>query len=212
MRLHIRSNHRFSSGCTRRGVYSLTRRLPGGCFCSSSRWLFPTSRGKTAGPTSCSSCGRDRLQVLLEITNALVSELDIHDLFPIITACLRGAVPHEYSSCSPSCCGPCRSTNSSGRGNPHHPGRRPPAGRDQSRSGANDRRTPVPDRSPLSVEHEEAGNFALMALMAVKRQTDTDSWSKNCRKRSSCSDMRASSQAVAAASSSLPIFSRGGNP
>ena len=41
---------------------------------------------------------RDRLQVLLEITNALVSELDIRDLFPTITACLRRAVPHEYSS------------------------------------------------------------------------------------------------------------------
>jgi len=41
---------------------------------------------------------RDRLQILLEITNALVSELDIHDLFPSITACLRRAVPHEYSS------------------------------------------------------------------------------------------------------------------
>jgi len=41
---------------------------------------------------------RDRLQVLLEITNALVSELDIHDLFPSITAGLRRAVPHEYSS------------------------------------------------------------------------------------------------------------------
>jgi formate hydrogenlyase transcriptional activator len=41
---------------------------------------------------------RDRLQVLLEITNALVSELDIHDLFPGITAGLRRAVPHEYSS------------------------------------------------------------------------------------------------------------------
>ena len=32
---------------------------------------------------------RDRLQVLLEITNALVSELDIRELFPSITACLR---------------------------------------------------------------------------------------------------------------------------
>ncbi|HEX4592887.1 MAG TPA: sigma 54-interacting transcriptional regulator [Bryobacteraceae bacterium] len=41
---------------------------------------------------------RDRLQVLLETTNALVSELDIHDLFPSITAGLRRAVPHEYSS------------------------------------------------------------------------------------------------------------------
>ena len=41
---------------------------------------------------------RDRLQVLLEITNTLVSELDIRELFPSITACLRRAVPHEYSS------------------------------------------------------------------------------------------------------------------
>jgi len=41
---------------------------------------------------------RDRLQVLLEITNTLVSELDIRDLFPSITACLRRAVPHEYAS------------------------------------------------------------------------------------------------------------------
>ena len=44
------------------------------------------------------ACERDRLQILLEITNALVSELDIHDLFPTITAWLRRAVPHEYSS------------------------------------------------------------------------------------------------------------------
>jgi len=41
---------------------------------------------------------RDRLRVLLEITNTLVSELDIRDLFPSIIACLRRAVPHEYSS------------------------------------------------------------------------------------------------------------------
>jgi len=41
---------------------------------------------------------RDRLQVLLEITNTLVSELDIRDLFTSITACVRRAVPHEYSS------------------------------------------------------------------------------------------------------------------
>ncbi|HEV2686907.1 MAG TPA: GAF domain-containing protein, partial [Bryobacteraceae bacterium] len=41
---------------------------------------------------------RDRLQILLEITNTLVSELDIRDLFPSITACLRRAVPHEYAS------------------------------------------------------------------------------------------------------------------
>jgi formate hydrogenlyase transcriptional activator len=41
---------------------------------------------------------RDRLQILLEITNALVSELSIRDLFPSIISCLRRAVPHEYSS------------------------------------------------------------------------------------------------------------------
>jgi formate hydrogenlyase transcriptional activator len=41
---------------------------------------------------------RDRLQVLLEITNALVSELDIRELFPSISACLRRVMPSEYSS------------------------------------------------------------------------------------------------------------------
>jgi formate hydrogenlyase transcriptional activator len=41
---------------------------------------------------------RDRLQVLLEITNALVSELDIRELFPTVTACLRRVMPSEYSS------------------------------------------------------------------------------------------------------------------
>ena len=41
---------------------------------------------------------RDRLQVLLDITNVLVSELDIRELFPSITACLRRVMPSEYSS------------------------------------------------------------------------------------------------------------------
>src|SRR5580704_6358510 len=41
---------------------------------------------------------RDRLQVLLEITNVLVSELDIRELFPSITACLRRVMPSDYSS------------------------------------------------------------------------------------------------------------------
>jgi formate hydrogenlyase transcriptional activator len=41
---------------------------------------------------------RDRLQVLLEITNVLVSELHIRELFPSITACLRRVMPSEYSS------------------------------------------------------------------------------------------------------------------
>jgi formate hydrogenlyase transcriptional activator len=41
---------------------------------------------------------RDRLQVLLEITNVLVSERDIRELFPSISACLRRVMPSEYSS------------------------------------------------------------------------------------------------------------------
>jgi formate hydrogenlyase transcriptional activator len=41
---------------------------------------------------------RDRLRVLLEITNVLVSELDIRELFPSIAACLRRVMPSEYSS------------------------------------------------------------------------------------------------------------------
>jgi formate hydrogenlyase transcriptional activator len=41
---------------------------------------------------------RDRLRVLLEITNVLVSELDIRELFPSITTCLRRVMPNEYSS------------------------------------------------------------------------------------------------------------------
>ena len=41
---------------------------------------------------------RDRLQILLEITNALVSELDVRELFPTISTCLQRAVPHEYAS------------------------------------------------------------------------------------------------------------------
>src|ERR1700730_17328222 len=41
---------------------------------------------------------RDRLQVLLEITNTLLSELDIRELFPSITACLRRVMPSDYSS------------------------------------------------------------------------------------------------------------------
>jgi formate hydrogenlyase transcriptional activator len=41
---------------------------------------------------------RDRLRVLLEITNVLVSELDVRELFPSISACLRRVMPSEYSS------------------------------------------------------------------------------------------------------------------
>jgi formate hydrogenlyase transcriptional activator len=41
---------------------------------------------------------RDRLQALLEITNALVTHLDIRELFPSISACLRRVMPSDYSS------------------------------------------------------------------------------------------------------------------
>jgi formate hydrogenlyase transcriptional activator len=41
---------------------------------------------------------RDRLRALLDITNAMVSELELGELFASITACLRNVVPHEYSS------------------------------------------------------------------------------------------------------------------
>lgn len=41
---------------------------------------------------------RDRLQVLLEMTNAVVSTLDLRGLFPVISACLRRVVNHDYAS------------------------------------------------------------------------------------------------------------------
>ena len=41
---------------------------------------------------------RDRLRALLDITNAMVSQLALSELFANITACLRNVVPHEYSS------------------------------------------------------------------------------------------------------------------
>src|SRR5579875_2135975 len=41
---------------------------------------------------------RDHLQALLEMTTALVSNLDIGELFPAISACLRRVVKHDYAS------------------------------------------------------------------------------------------------------------------
>ncbi|HEU5453589.1 MAG TPA: sigma 54-interacting transcriptional regulator [Terriglobales bacterium] len=41
---------------------------------------------------------RDRLQLILEMNNVLVSNLDLHELFPRISACLRGLVKHDYAS------------------------------------------------------------------------------------------------------------------
>ena len=43
---------------------------------------------------------RDRLRVLLEVTNAVVSTLDLRELFPAISACLRRVVKHDYASLS----------------------------------------------------------------------------------------------------------------
>jgi len=41
---------------------------------------------------------RDRLRVLLEVNNALVSTLDLRELFEAIAACLRRVMHHEYTS------------------------------------------------------------------------------------------------------------------
>jgi formate hydrogenlyase transcriptional activator len=41
---------------------------------------------------------RDRLGLLLDVTNALVSSLDFRELFASITQCLRRVIPHEYTS------------------------------------------------------------------------------------------------------------------
>jgi formate hydrogenlyase transcriptional activator len=44
------------------------------------------------------ACERDRLQLLLEVNNALVSNLDQRALFSAISTCLRRVVSHEYTS------------------------------------------------------------------------------------------------------------------
>ena len=41
---------------------------------------------------------RDRLRVLLEVNNAVVSKLDLHDLLNAISASLRRVIHHEYTS------------------------------------------------------------------------------------------------------------------
>jgi formate hydrogenlyase transcriptional activator len=41
---------------------------------------------------------RDRLQVLLDVTNALVSNLELRDLFSTISAAVRRVIQHEYTS------------------------------------------------------------------------------------------------------------------
>ncbi|HXF94388.1 MAG TPA: sigma 54-interacting transcriptional regulator [Nitrospiraceae bacterium] len=41
---------------------------------------------------------RDRLRLLLEINNAVVSRLDLKDLFGAIATCLRKTIPHDYTS------------------------------------------------------------------------------------------------------------------
>lgn len=42
----------------------------------------------------------ERLQLLLEINSALVSKLDIKDLFPTISACIRRLIDHDFASVS----------------------------------------------------------------------------------------------------------------
>jgi formate hydrogenlyase transcriptional activator len=41
---------------------------------------------------------RDRLRLLLEVNNALVSTLDLHELLAAISACLRRVMNHDYAS------------------------------------------------------------------------------------------------------------------
>ena len=43
---------------------------------------------------------RDRLSILLEVNNAVVSVLDLHELLNAVSASLRRLVPHEYASLS----------------------------------------------------------------------------------------------------------------
>ena len=41
---------------------------------------------------------RDRLQLLLDVNNAVVSRLDLDQVFTSVSACLRRLIPHEHSS------------------------------------------------------------------------------------------------------------------
>jgi len=41
---------------------------------------------------------RDRLRLLLEVNNAVVSHLDLDDVFSAVSACLRRVIPHDGSS------------------------------------------------------------------------------------------------------------------
>src|SRR5262245_2202038 len=41
---------------------------------------------------------KDRLRLLLDVTNALVSSLDLDELFAAVTDCMRRVVPHDYAS------------------------------------------------------------------------------------------------------------------
>lgn len=41
---------------------------------------------------------RDRLRLLLEVNNAVVSHLDLEQLFPAVSACLRRVIQHDGSS------------------------------------------------------------------------------------------------------------------
>ncbi len=41
---------------------------------------------------------RDRVQLLLEVNNAVVSHLDLDELFPAVSACLRKVIKHDASS------------------------------------------------------------------------------------------------------------------
>jgi formate hydrogenlyase transcriptional activator len=44
------------------------------------------------------TCERDRVRLLLEVNNAVVSNLDLDDLFPAVSACLRTVIQHDSSA------------------------------------------------------------------------------------------------------------------
>ena len=44
---------------------------------------------------------RDRMRLLLEVNNAVVSHLALEDLFPAVSACLRKVIQHDGAALVP---------------------------------------------------------------------------------------------------------------
>src|ERR1700757_4319699 len=65
--------------------------------------IMKSVRGDSETPDSKAtqlelSAERDRLRLLLEVTNALVSKLDLPDLIAAVSSSLQRAIPHEFTS------------------------------------------------------------------------------------------------------------------